>query len=393
MDDSQEDIFTDSQDDLTPVQLSLDCSSPSHVSLNTSISVDQISVGHTETTTTPIIKSGAIMIMHGQTPITCAAPTFVVVNKMSRASLTGRIDSTVLSSALPSSICSVVQLDVDRSNKVISPTKIINDISREVQNEVTPPKVSSMKRAADIVASYAPYYLSPELMKESSSCLSQQMQELTPTKNSPPTSRYRPVAPKPIVLNTFTSPIKKVSPFLEKKEVKSPRRKQLQTKAQSIRPKGFVPNRPYVSPVKKAAANIINKALKRPKALLPKPFGMVSKPFHLHIQKSKKIKENKEEDISYLHEIATSGSEGMETDYMSGDCIDTMDLDEGKICDKPSVFSNRQKHDSGSNRSVESDDTQSEAEDANLYDSQNEDDVLDDEDHLNDLMAASSTIW
>jgi hypothetical protein len=60
-----------------------------------------------------------------------------------------------------------------------------------------------------------------------------------------------------------------------------------------------------------------------------------------------------------------------------------------KICDKPSVFSNRQKHNSGSNRSVESDDTQSEAEDANLYDSQNEDD----EDHLNDLMAASSTIW
>jgi hypothetical protein len=101
------------------------------------------------------------------------------------------------------------------------------------------------------------------------------------------------------------------------------------------------------------------------------------------------MKENEEEDISYLHEIATSGSEGMETDYMSGDCIDTMDLDEVKICDKPSVFSNRQKHNSGSNRSVESDDTQSEAEDANLYDSQNEDD----EDHLNDLMAASSTIW
>jgi hypothetical protein len=58
------------------------------------------------------------------------------------------------------------------------------------------------------------------------------------------------------------------------------------------------------------------------------------------------MKENEEEDISYLHEIATSGSEGMETDYMSGDCIDTMDLDEVKICDKPSVFSNRQKHNS-----------------------------------------------
>jgi hypothetical protein len=45
--------------------------------LNTSTSVDQITVGHIETTT-PVIKSGAIMIMHGQTPITCAAPTFVV---------------------------------------------------------------------------------------------------------------------------------------------------------------------------------------------------------------------------------------------------------------------------------------------------------------------------
>jgi hypothetical protein len=82
-----------------------------------------------------------------------AAPTFVVVNKMSSASLTGRIDSTILSSALPSSICSVVQLDVDRPDKVISPTKIINDISREVQNELTPPKVSSTNRVADIVAS------------------------------------------------------------------------------------------------------------------------------------------------------------------------------------------------------------------------------------------------
>jgi hypothetical protein len=67
------------------------------------------------------------------------------------------------------------------------------------------------------------------------------------------------------------------------------------------------------------------------------------------------MKENKEEDISYLHEIATSGSEGMETDYMSGDCIDTMDLDEVKICDKPSVFSNRQKLDgSADDKMVES---------------------------------------
>ncbi|CAG2238596.1 unnamed protein product [Mytilus edulis] len=82
----------------------------------------------------------------------------------------------------------------------------------------------------------------------------------------------------------------------------------------------------------------------------------------------------------------------MDTDYMSGDCIDTMDVDEAQLYNSPSVFSNRQKHNSGSNRSVESDDTQSEAEDANLYDSQNEDDVIDDEDHLADLMTASSTI-
>jgi hypothetical protein len=46
------------------------------------------------------------------------------------------------------------------------------------------------------------------------------------------------------------------------------------------------------------------------------------------------MKENEEEDISYLHEIATSGSEGMETDYMSGDCIDTMDLDLQNITQK-----------------------------------------------------------
>ena len=172
-----------------------------------------------------------------------------------------------------------------------------------------------------------------------------------------------------------------------------PRRKQLQSKALSIRPKGFIPNR-NISPVKKAASSIINRALRRPKILLPKPFGMVSKPLHLHIRKlDTKVKMDEEEDTSYLHDAGTSGSEGMDTDYMSGDCIDTMDMDEIKSCDNLSILTKRQKHNSESNRSIESDDTQSEADDVNLYDSQNEDDVLDDEDHLADLMAASSTIW
>ncbi|XP_076102737.1 GON-4-like protein [Mytilus galloprovincialis] len=331
-------------------------------------------------------KSGAVMIMHGQTPVTCAAPTFVLVNKTVGAPIRGRIDSTILSSALPSSICSVIHTDITSTNKVISPTKLIDEISKEVQNEFTPPKKTPTKRAAEIVASYAPYYLSPELIKDT--CLSQDTQERTPTKLSPlstSSSRYRPVAPKPIILSSFTSPVKKVSPFLEKKKFTSPRRKQLQTKAMSIRPKGFIPNKPHISPSKKAAYSIINRALKRPKTLLPKPFGMVTRPLHVHVREV----EDEEEDIP---SVVTSESEGMDTDYMSGDCIDTMDVDETQLYNSPSVFSNRQKHNSGSNRSVESDDTQSEAEDANLYDSQNEDDVIDDEDHLADLMTASSTI-
>lgn len=327
------------------------------------------------------------MIMHGQTPVTCATPTFVI-NKSSGTTVTGQIESTVLSTALPSSICSVVHTVDNCAVKPISPTKLIDNLSKEVHKEFTPKKVTPPKRAAEIVASYAPYYLSPELMKEP--CLSQDAQEKTPNKKSPCSGRYRPVAPKPIVLSTFTSPVKKVSPFLEKK-LKSPRRKQLQVKALSLRPKGFVPNPPHISPVKKAASNIINKALnKKPKVLLPKPYGMVSRPLHVHVRKSGVMIVNDEEEAS-LPEMATSESEGMETDYMSGDCIDTMDLDEAKVANKPSTFSKRQKHNSESNRSVESDDTQSEAD--NLYDSQNEDDVIDDEDHLADLMAASSTIW
>ncbi|CAG2238597.1 GON4L [Mytilus edulis] len=230
----------------------------------------------------PVRKSGAVMIMHGQTPVTCAAPTFVLVNKTVGAPIRGRIDSTILSSALPSSICSVIHTDITSTNKVISPTKLIDEISKEVQNEFTPPKKTPTKRAAEIVASYAPYYLSPELIKDT--CLSQDTQERTPTKMSPlstSSSRYRPVAPKPIILSSFTSPVKKVSPFLEKKKFTSPRRKQLQTKAMSIRPKGFIPNKPHISPSKKAAYSIINRALKRPKTLLPKPFGMVTRDLYM----------------------------------------------------------------------------------------------------------------
>ena len=83
---------------------------------------------------------------------------------------------------------------------------------------------------------------------------------ITPTKTSPSAlyspKRYPLLAPK-----HDDSPVKVYSPL--KRTPKSPRRKILQQQARAIAPKGLVCVPPYVSPTKKAAANITAKARRR----------------------------------------------------------------------------------------------------------------------------------
>ena len=142
----------------------------------------------------------------------------------------------------------------------------IGAISSLTENLPKVAEATPAKSALEIMASYASYMISPEVT------LSQMQLETTPTKKN--SNRYRPLAPKPV-----TSPIKPVPPIFSPR--KSPRRQQLQRKAQAIRPKGLVV-KAVVSPSKKAADIIVNKVLRRGnRTILPKPPYMQSTPLML----------------------------------------------------------------------------------------------------------------
>ena len=128
--------------------------------------------------------------------------------------------------------------------------------SSSKSNNATP----SSKSAIEIVASFAPYFISP------SSLAGQE-----PRCQCGSERKYRPVFPK---LSTAPSSCT-VSPFLDKQKSKSsPRKRQLQQKARSILPKGFVIST-FTSPTKKAASSLVDRAkgMKSPRG---RPKGLFS---------------------------------------------------------------------------------------------------------------------
>ncbi|OWF39043.1 GON-4-like protein isoform X2 [Mizuhopecten yessoensis] len=393
-----------------------------------------------------------IVIVQGKPPVTCAKPTFLVVNSVGSVSVAGqritpvktvscrdRVVPSVLEARTTGALgtppkrtetlSNIVELPLSGGGKLLitppkrdskqdgnlksnqscidSPTTIISpsgplrqstpenvhssqELLAKAHGNVTPENVrhseeSPAKSALEIVASYAPFIYSPlksdTLSPEKFSELIQLSQERTPTKSSAFVPRYRPVAPNPF----FSSPTKTVSPFLGKD--KSPRRKQLAKKAQAICPKGFVLKN-YVSPSKKAATNIVHRVLKRN---IPKILPRNSPRSELQI----KIRspDSSKKKSSQFSDEEKGEYDMIESEDLSDDNDDVVNSEKtrGKIgrSGNKSNQKSRQKV-----ARPESDDTQSENEDGNdLYDSQNDDEEdLDDEDHMAELMAASSRI-
>ncbi|XP_033750127.1 uncharacterized protein LOC117334553 [Pecten maximus] len=385
-----------------------------------------------------------IVIVQGKPPATCATPTFLVVNSVGSVSVAGqRVTPVKLVSCRDKVIPSVLETNTNTTEVVGTPPSTTETVtvpnntvllSGSVNLLTTPPKSGSeqvnssimaslsgqstpendhktshkacgnitpenvchsekspAKSALEIMASYAPFIYSPlrsdALSPEKFSELNQRSQERTPTKSSAFVPRYRPVAPNPF----FSSPTKTVSPFLGKD--KSPRRKQLAKKAQAICPKGFV-LKSYTSPSKKAANNIVHRVLKRnvPK-ILPRNSPRNELQIKIRSPDSNKKKSNQFADEDT---ILKSDYDVLDSEFLSDENDDTVISE--KMREKIARSGNKSNQKSRRKTPVvtrpESDDTQSENEDGNdLYDSQNDDEEdLDDEDHMAELMAASSRI-
>ena len=308
----------------------------------------KLSTTHT-TSCTAINLSPAIVVPLVNYPSPVMSPCIMTLAAVSPSSL--GFSPSILTSPLTVSL---------------SPSSISNN------SPITTPRVlNTPKSALEIMASYAPFIYSPPkdggMSPSEYSRLNQQSQERTPTKKSTLTPRFRPVVPSPFT----TSPAKTVSPFLEK----SPRRQQLVKKAQTICPKGFVV-KSYISPVKKAASNIMQRVLKRGvQKILPKP---VTSEFGF--RNYQKIYDEKEVD-SHDDDLQDTASEydTMESEYLSDEGIELNQSEKSKEKSSKLAGTKRElrRRFSELRKSAESDDTQSETDD--FYDSQVDDDDGDDE--------------
>ena len=104
------------------------------------------------------------------------------------------------------------------------------------------------KNALEVIASYAPYLLSPSANRDQ-----QKVLETTPKKKS----EFVKLAPKPTPPGFSPSP---PVPFHVPKVKASPKRKLLNRQAKAILPKGFIVRSFDVSPSKKAASSLVEKA-------------------------------------------------------------------------------------------------------------------------------------
>ena len=260
----------------------------------------------------------------------------------------------------------------------------------------------SSKSAIEIMASFAPYFISPSNMTNPE-----------PRCQCTTDRKYRPVFPK---LST-TSSESTVSPFLDKEKSKaSPRKRQLQQKARSILPKGFVIST-FTSPSKKAASTLVDRAkgMKSPRG---KPKGLFSPqkgtgfrkilpnpvvPSKAVVNISQKIisdgdkneKREIEDDIESQKDTA-SEYDTQESEFMSDDMLESYDIDEDFEATEENEENENVNNNAQDEKSAdtESDDTQSEDgnETQDDGDSQEENMDVDDEDHMANLMEASTTL-
>ena len=271
-------------------------------------------------------------------------------------------------------------------------------------NSATP----GSKSAIEIMASFAPYFISPSNMTNQErrcQCVSER--------------KYRPVFPK---LSTASNACT-VSPFLDKEKSKSsPRKKQLQQKARSILPKGFVIST-FTSPTKKAASSLVDRAkgMKSPRGkskglfspqkgtglrkILPNllvPSKAVVNITHKIISDTSKNGRNlnknekfETEDDMESQKDTASEYDTQESELMSDDMLETFDNDE----DFEVVEENENQNvnnNAGEEKSADTESEDTQSEDGNETqddgDSQEENVDVDDEDHMANLMEASTTL-
>ena len=254
------------------------------------------------------------------------------------------------------------------------------------------------KSALEIMASYAPYFVSPSTLTNPESkcrCSSER--------------KYRPVVPKLLAQSTGKS----VSPFLDKIErtKTNPRRQKLQQKARSILPKGFVLNT-YSSPTKKAASSLVDRAkgMKSPRGkskrlfspqkssgaglrrILPNPSNLSKSLDDISGRNSDADVQELDDDIDSQKDTA-SEYDTQESEFMSDDLFEAYDNDEDFETAEENENYNANALDEKS-ADTESDDTQSEDgnETQDDGDSQEENMDVDDDEHLATLMEASTTL-
>ena len=244
------------------------------------------------------------------------------------------------------------------------------------------------RTAVEIMAAVAPYLTN--IMTSSPSADVEETntgrQQATPTK-----TRYRSVAPRPGD-NPRTSPPK--FNLLPLRKQKSPRRKMLQQKAKSILPKGFIINT-YVSPSKKVAANLAAKARRsgRPKGSRDTRPRTRSCRFRTD-DTDKEEKQSEDVDLMAAGDIERSSEydyDTIDSDYEENDAADKEDSrnhNDALITSSRKQSVKKRLYGRGSHDS----DTQSDTEDGTTFGTTPDSQDDDEEGHMAQLLAASTTI-
>ena len=229
------------------------------------------------------------------------------------------IQSEIVSSTTPenaithdTSATSVVKgtLDVGESSRetchrcLFTPTLEVDGASdgsmsgSAVKSVQASPGVRTPKSALEMMAAYAPIFLSPQ--QSMGSLTPQQLaQETTPQKPGP---RYVRLLPKPTPPSS-----EKFDPAMFRKSPKSasPRRRQFNQQAKAILPKGFVISTFETSPAKKAASTLVDKAKLQAIGycnILPRPPGyQAASPLKMSKtrMRTKQVRKNLQSDKSF----------------------------------------------------------------------------------------------
>ncbi|XP_013382000.1 GON-4-like protein [Lingula anatina] len=302
-------------------------------------------------------------------------------------------------------------IDNDNNNATATSEAIemagLNNMSPVKQKDFDNDSNSPTKSAVQIMASVAGFMITPPKrvlnLNEDAlhsppqignfSKLSTQKAVKMPQLVSP---RCRTIAPK----TPEKTPTKTVSPFLKKIQ-KSPRRQLLQQQARAILPKGFIFTAPSVSPSKKAAHAITEKIRRgglsrnmptilrrssRLRQLLPKDPAKES--FDLQVVPEGDIPdedEDQDDDLADADAEAASEYDTMESEYVSDENQQDKENQEDASKIKPQTKKKLTKKRTTQRKTNRVIGPPSDGSD-------DEDESPDEDDHLAQLMAASSTI-